>query len=71
MSGAKKSVTDPLSGEMMRSGDEPVGPYDAVSAVGFRIFTMCFLRVAFDGHVYNGEADCDRATKSLTEGKAV
>jgi hypothetical protein len=55
----------------MRSGDEPVGPYDAVSAVGFRIFTMCFLRVAFDGHVYNGEADCDRATKSLTEGKAV
>ena len=65
------SVTDPISIETTPSGDDPIGTCDALSPLDLSSFASCFLRIAADGSVHDGEADRDTAAKPFAETKTV
>jgi hypothetical protein len=71
MSGAKMSVTDPMSGETTPSRDDPMGPRDAISPLDLWGSANYFLRIAADGGIHDSEADRDRVAKPFAETKAV
>jgi hypothetical protein len=65
------SVTDPMYIETTPSGDDPIGPRDAISPLDHSNFVSCFLRIAADGSVHDGEADRDTVAKPFDETKTV
>jgi hypothetical protein len=60
-----------MSIETMPISDDAIGPCDAISPLDHSNFVRCFLRIATDGSVHDGEADRDTAAKPFDETKTV